>query len=201
MFRHPLHRVETEGPTRKSRVVALLAASAAGVMMVAGAGFSSIPAKTAAPVSAPAAVSQAPDIVLKSEAPTAKVVPLKKAKPAPAVQKATLSWSRSYGISRSALAMLGWRQDCVLMAARAIYWNTGRWIQVWPWQYYWYGYAVSYAQARPGDLVYYRNGGGGLAHIAVYVGNGRAVHGGWNGYTTVLYSVWIGSGPNFIRLR
>ena len=36
-------------------------------------------------------------------------------------------------------------------------------------------------EAGAGDLIYYANGGMGLAHIAVYIGNGVAVHGGWNG--------------------
>ena len=39
-----------------------------------------------------------------------------------------------------------------------------------------------------------------MAHIAVYVGNGMAVHGGWNGGTTSLQSVNVGSGPVFIRV-
>ena len=40
----------------------------------------------------------------------------------------------------------------------------------------------------------------GMAHIAIYVGDGMAVHGGWNGWTTVLFSVNVGSGPNYIRI-
>ena len=59
---------------------------------------------------------------------------------------------------------------------------------------------MSAAQAQPGDLIYYPNGGMGMAHIAVYIGNGQAVHGGWNGGTTALFSVNVGSGPVFIRV-
>lgn len=61
------------------------------------------------------------------------------------------------------------------------------------------GRTVGQAEAQPGDLIYYANGGGGMAHIAVYVGNGMAVHGGFNG-STVLYSVNVGSGPVFIAI-
>ena len=39
------------------------------------------------------------------------------------------------------------------------------------------------------------------AHIAVYAGNGQAIHGGWNGNQTVVNSVNVGSGPVFIRVR
>lgn len=197
------HKATPDSHLSKSeRIRGLLAAAAAGVMMVAAAGFMPV-AESPKPTTPPVAVT---DTLVQAEpkAPV-KTVPLKKSAPATEIKRAAtytnMSYWRSIAIANSARAMVGWRQDCVLMAARAIYWNTGRWIQVWPWQYYWYGYPVSYAQARPGDLVYYRNGGGGLAHIAVYLGNGWAVHGGWNGYTTVVYSVWIGSGPNFIRLR
>lgn len=200
------HKATPDSHLSKSqRIKGLLAATAAGVVMVAAAGFMPV-SEPQAPITPPAAVTDTPvQVKLEPKAP-AKAVPLKKTAPAPlkierAATYTNMNYYRSLGIARSAQAMAGWRQDCVLMAARAIYWNTGRWIQVWPWQYYWYGYPVSYAQARPGDLVYYRNGGGGLAHIAVYLGNGRAMHGGWNGWTTVNFSVWIGSGPNFIRLR
>ena len=48
------------------------------------------------------------------------------------------------------------------------------------------GTVVPASQAQPGDLVYYANGGLGFAHIAVYAGNGQAIHGGWNGNQTVV---------------
>jgi cell wall-associated NlpC family hydrolase len=70
----------------------------------------------------------------------------------------------------------------------------------WPAGYLSLGRIVPASEAQPGDLAYYANGGMGLAHIAVYVGNGQAVHGGWNGNTTALFSVNVGSGPVFIRV-
>ena len=48
-------------------------------------------------------------------------------------------------------------------------------------------------EAQPGDLLYYADGGGGQAHIAVYLGNGQAVHGGFNGNETVKFSANVGS--------
>lgn len=71
----------------------------------------------------------------------------------------------------------------------------------WPAGYFALGHTVPAAQAIPGDLVYYTNGGAGLAHIAVYIGGGQAVHGGWNGNQTVRFSVYVGSGPVFIRVH
>ncbi len=37
------------------------------------------------------------------------------------------------------------------------------------------GRAISPEEARPGDLVFY-SGGGGINHVAIYIGNGRIVH-------------------------
>lgn len=37
------------------------------------------------------------------------------------------------------------------------------------------GRPVSESEARPGDLVFY-SGGGGVNHVAIYIGNGRVVH-------------------------
>ena len=62
----------------------------------------------------------------------------------------------------------------------------------WPAGYLSLGYVVSPDQAQPGDLLYYVNGGAGVAHIAVYAGGGRAIHGGWNGNQTVEQSAVVG---------
>ena len=40
----------------------------------------------------------------------------------------------------------------------------------------------------------------GFAHIGVYIGGGKAVHGGWNGNQTVVDSVNVGSGRAYIRV-
>ncbi len=41
------------------------------------------------------------------------------------------------------------------------------------------GTKVAKEQIRPGDILYYADGGRGESHVAVYVGNGQAVHGNW----------------------
>ncbi|MCZ9884309.1 NlpC/P60 family protein [Arthrobacter sp. B2a2-09] len=102
-------------------------------------------------------------------------------------------------IAAAAYAQLGVAQDCTALASNSLA-AVGIHFHGWPADYLSLGRTVSAAEAQPGDLVYYQNGGMGMAHIAVYVGNGMAVHGGWNGGTTALYSVNIGSGPVFIRV-
>jgi cell wall-associated NlpC family hydrolase len=62
----------------------------------------------------------------------------------------------------------------------------------WPVGYLSLGYQVSAAEAIPGDLIYYAQNGAAVPHIAVYIGNGRAIHGGWNGNQTVEWSVNVG---------
>jgi cell wall-associated NlpC family hydrolase len=102
-------------------------------------------------------------------------------------------------IAAAAYAQLGVDQDCTALASNSLA-AVGINFHGWPADYLSLGRTVSAAEAQPGDLVYYQNGGMGMAHIAVYVGNGMAVHGGWNGGTTALYSVNVGSGPVFIRV-
>ncbi len=70
----------------------------------------------------------------------------------------------------------------------------------WPAGYLSLGSQVPYSQAQPGDLLYYDNAGAGVPHIAVYIGNGQAVHGGWNGNQTAIGPAMLGSGPVVIRV-
>ncbi|MFJ5955182.1 NlpC/P60 family protein [Paenarthrobacter sp. NPDC092416] len=103
-------------------------------------------------------------------------------------------------IAAAAYAQLGVTQDCTMLVTNSLA-AVGINFHDWPAGYLSLGRTVSAAEAQPGDLAYYANGGyGGMAHIAVYVGNGMAVHGGWNGSTTALFSVNVGSGPVFIRV-
>ncbi|MFF0990902.1 NlpC/P60 family protein [Kocuria nitroreducens] len=103
-------------------------------------------------------------------------------------------------IAVAAKNQLGVGQDCTALATKALR-AAGVNHHGWPTSYLKLGTRVSAAQAQPGDLVYYANGGMGFAHIAVYIGGGKAVHGGWNGNQTVIQSVNIGSGPVYIRVR
>jgi cell wall-associated NlpC family hydrolase len=115
-------------------------------------------------------------------------------------QPAPSSSSVSAGIASAAYAQLGVAQDCTMLVTNALA-AVGINHHGWPDSYFSLGTQVSASQAQPGDLVYYADGGMGMAHIAVYVGNGQAVHGGWEGGQTVLAPVNVGSGPVFIRVN
>ncbi|RAM38502.1 NlpC/P60 family protein [Arthrobacter globiformis] len=161
---------------------------------------------------APAPVVEAPKPVVKVQeaAPAVEAAPVAEAAPAvqaaaavetaaPAAPKTTAASGKGAAIAAAAYAQLGVSQDCTALATNALA-AVGVHYHGWPAGYLSLGRTVSAAEAQPGDLAYYQNGGMGLAHIAVYVGNGQAVHGGWNGGTTALFSVNVGSGPVFIRV-
>jgi cell wall-associated NlpC family hydrolase len=176
--------------------------------------------------SAPATISAASSIAISYEKPTVHTSPapvVEAPKPVVKVQEAATATTQAATtqagataavaapaaagvasgmgatIAAAAYAQLGVAQDCTALATNALA-AAGIHYHGWPAGYLSLGRTVSAAEARPGDLAYYQNGGVGMAHIAVYVGNGMAVHGGWNGGTTALYSVNIGSGPVFIRV-
>lgn len=115
--------------------------------------------------------------------------------PAPAAPVST----KGERILVSAMGQLGMWQDCTMLVTNALA-TVGIYFHDWPAGYLGLGTVISADQALPGDLIYYMDGGAGVPHIAVYAGNGMAVHGGWNGNQTVVYSANVGSGPVFIRV-
>lgn len=62
-------------------------------------------------------------------------------------------------------------------------------------------YATPVSTPEPGDFIYYADGGMGFSHNAVYIGDGQAIHSGWNGNQTVVFSVNVGSGPSYYRVN
>ena len=100
----------------------------------------------------------------------------------------------------AAYAQLGRRQDCTALVSNSLA-AAGINFHGWPREYFALGHQVSASQAQAGDLIYYANGGNGMAHIALYVGNGKAIHGGWGG-NTVVYGANYGncSTPVYIRI-
>ncbi|MEF9961803.1 MAG: NlpC/P60 family protein [Erysipelotrichaceae bacterium] len=102
-------------------------------------------------------------------------------------------------VASAALSQLGQYQDCTSLVSRSLA-AAGIHFGGYPAAYLSLGPIVSASQAQPGDVIYYANGGTGFAHVAIYVGNGQAVHGGWHGGCTVLTSAYVGSGPVFIHI-
>lgn len=103
------------------------------------------------------------------------------------------------GVASAAMSQLGQYQDCTSLVSRSLA-AQGISFRGYPAAYLSLGSVVSGAEAQPGDIIYYANAGAGVAHVAVYVGNGQAVHGGFNGNQTVLTSAYLGSGPVFIHI-
>lgn len=73
--------------------------------------------------------------------------------------------------------------------------------QLWPDEYAaQYGYYTDTPEA--GNLIYYNNGGRGVDHIAIYIGDGEAVHGNYLGQTVIASAYIDGAGaPQFIQVQ
>ncbi|MET3141875.1 UNVERIFIED_ORG: cell wall-associated NlpC family hydrolase [Arthrobacter sp. UYEF10] len=155
---------------------------------------------TPAPVEAPAPVVEAPAPVVEAPAPAKAAATIKVASATPAAPSAPVAASgKGAAILSAAYAQLGVTQDCTMLVTNALA-AVGINYHGWPAGYLSLGTTVSAAEAQPGDLLYYADGGAGVAHIAVYAGNGQAVHGGYNGNQTVVFSANVGSGPVYIRV-
>lgn len=83
-------------------------------------------------------------------------------------------------IAQAALAQLGVAQDCTRLVSNALA-AVGINHHGWPESYLSLGPLTS--NPVPGDICVYQG------HVAIYIGNGQAVHGGWNGGTTAIFSV------------
>jgi cell wall-associated NlpC family hydrolase len=159
--------------------------------------------------STPAPVVEEPEPVVEAvaeevapvvqEAAEKAVAPVEKAEEAPKPEaKADVAASGiGAALVASAYGQIGVSQDCTAMVENALR-SAGISVgDLAPAQFMAYGTQVSTPQ--PGDMIYYDDAGAGVPHIAIYVGNGQAIHGGWTGYTTALADAYIGSGPVFIR--
>jgi len=163
------------------------------------------PAVTTTP--APVVEAPEPEVEVQEAAPapapaarTAPVAKVTATAPAAAAPAAPASASgKGAAILSAAYAQLGVMQDCTMLVTNSLA-AVGINFHDWPAGYLSLGRTVSAAEAQPGDLIYYADGGSGMAHVAVYAGNGQAVHGGYNGNQTVVFSANVGSGPVFIRV-
>ena len=157
--------------------------------------------KKEAPVATPAVAKAEENVVATPAVATAApTVTAKTQAPAAAATTQVASSNKGAAIYQAALAQLGKFQDCTMLVTNALK-AVGINFHDWPAGYMSLGTVVPASQAQPGDLIYYANGGTGLAHIAVYAGNGQAVHGGWLGNQTALNTANVGSGAVYIRVK
>jgi peptidoglycan DL-endopeptidase CwlO len=158
---------------------------------------------TPAPVEEPEPVVEAvsEEVAPAEEAPAAETpaapAPKTEEKAAKAPKADVAASGIGAALVASAYSQIGVSQDCTAMVENALR-SAGISVgDLAPAQFFAYGTQVSTPQ--PGDMIYYDDAGAGVPHIAIYVGNGQAIHGGWTGYTTTLADAYIGSGPVFIR--
>lgn len=112
--------------------------------------------------------------------------------------------SKGAAIAATAKSLVGGRMDCVSLASRALA-GGGIHFRGWPEAFLGLGTAVPSHAAQPGDIIVYKhtigaNGGRHYDHVAVYIGGGMAVHGGYKGRVAIA-SAYGGSGITFIRPR
>ena len=162
-----------------------------------------VPGVTVAPEAAAEVAVQSQEVTAVAEAAAAPAgtgssAPAAAQAAAPAAPAAAASGTAAT-IAAAAYAQLGVMQDCTMLVTNALA-AAGINFHDWPAGYLSLGRTVSAAEAVPGDLIYYADGGMGLAHIAVYVGNGQAVHGGFFGNQTVVAAAELGSGGVYIRV-
>lgn len=101
-------------------------------------------------------------------------------------------------IAAAAQAQIGVEQDCTALVSNSLK-AVGINFHGWPADYLSLGSVTT--SPVPGDLIYYKNGGMGMPHIAVYIGGGKAIHGGWNGHSTAVGPVNLGSGAIYIHVN
>ena len=212
----PAYVVAPEKPVESTPVVEEAVAEEAPVeeapvveVVVEEAPVEEAPAEVAVQAETVEVIEAAP-VVEEASAPVVEAAPapVVEAAPAPTVETEAASQSALPAASNSAkrdavvAAALGYAQvnaqtDCTMLATNSLR-AAGINFHGWPMDYMQLGTVTSNPQ--PGDLVLYASNGFGQQHIAVYIGNGQAVHGGWNGMGTAIFSVNLptGSAPIYV---
>ena len=116
--------------------------------------------------------------------------------PAPAQAQTSAPAPASSGIGAalvaSAYGQIGVAQDCTAMVEKALR-SVGKSVgDLAPAQFFAYGSVVG--SPEPGDLVITSG------HVAIYVGNGQVISGGFDGMNTVLHPLSYLGGASFVRV-
>lgn len=136
-------------------------------------------ANNAAPAAAPAVNTPAP-------------APAPAAAPAPAPAPAPAASGIGAALVASAYSQIGVAQDCTAMVEKALR-SVGKSVgDLAPGQFFAYGSVVG--SPEPGDLVIT------AGHVAIYVGNGQVISGGFDGMNTVLHPLSYLGGASFVRV-
>ncbi len=147
---------------------------------------------------APAPVETVAPVATQAPAPVATQAPAPAPAAAPTLSTATNQAKRDAVVAAAlGAAAVNAQTDCTMLATNSLR-AAGINFHGWPMEYMALGTVTSNPQ--PGDLVLYQSNGFGQQHIAVYIGNGQAVHGGWNGMGTSIFSVNLptASAPIFV---
>lgn len=90
-----------------------------------------------------------------------------------------------------ALGLVGANMHCTQLTSTVLQGRTGGYKSLSPAGTM--AYTTPVSNMQPGDILYYNDAGAGVPHVAVYIGNGQAVHGGING-RVVVAPAQLGSG-------
>lgn len=198
----PAEEVAVEAPAEEAPAVEAAPAPVEETQVSVQASTIEVIEEAPAPAPAAPAVQEAPAAPVAQEAP-APAPQVQVAAPAPAAAEPAL-FSVTNQTKRDAVvaaaraaAAVNAQTDCTMLATNSLR-AAGINFHGWPMDYMRLGTVTSNPQ--PGDLVLYQSNGFGQQHIAVYIGNGQAVHGGWNGIGTSIFSVNLptASAPIFV---
>lgn len=200
---------------RSMRVVGAGLVSAALVGVFALPAYASTSGSIGTAEDAQAAFAQAlttsdlPEIAVPAQLPTAEEQPLPKVEVAVAGAAAQGSGYAALpagagapGIVNGALAQLGWAQDCTDLAQNALAaagyvtsrLDGGPDLGVGSFASFGTVYSFDANALAPGDLLVWP----GAPHVAVYVGGGQAVHGGWGNNTVMAGLQNHGAYPDYV---
>ncbi|WP_341395673.1 NlpC/P60 family protein [Arthrobacter sp. G119Y2] len=176
------------GADYRAQVAAEEAAAAAAAVAQEQAAAQAQQAKQAAAVQTQQAAVSSNAYTAPAAAPAANTP----APAAPAPAPAPAASGVGAALVASAYGQIGVAQDCTAMVEKALR-SIGKSVgDLAPAQFYAYGSVVG--SPEPGDLVIT------AGHVAIYVGNGQVISGGFNGMNTVLHPLSYLGGASFVRV-
>lgn len=152
--------------------------------------------------------SALPEIDVPAQLPTSEEQPAPVVTIAAAVAESGPSYAAlpagvgAQGIANAALAQLGWAQDCTDLAQNALAAvglttsreNGGYDMGVGSFAAFGTVYGFDANALAPGDILVWPN----APHVAIYVGGGQAVHGGWSNNTVLAGLQNHGAYPDYV---